>query len=84
LLLGEAVIVDASDRVLGRSDLAALNRRVGPTLPIHRADLHDVLLEGCAGLPLCSGTTLESLEQRGEVVEVRLSDGRRCEYGLGR
>jgi 2-polyprenyl-6-methoxyphenol hydroxylase-like FAD-dependent oxidoreductase len=81
-VLRRAEITDASGGVLGVTDLGALTPRFGPTLSIHRAKLHEALLLGCAGLPLHAGTTLESLVDRGDGVEVRRSDGREGVYDL--
>jgi len=80
--LGEGAITDAGGRTLMRTDFHALKPRFGPTLAIHRADLHELLLEGCAGLLLRSGTTVDALTQRRDAVEVTLSDRTEGVYDL--
>ncbi len=77
-----AAITDARGGRLACTDLDAFEPRFGPTLAIHRADLHAVLLRGCAGLTLRAGTTVRELADRGARVEVALSDGSRAEYAL--
>jgi 2-polyprenyl-6-methoxyphenol hydroxylase-like FAD-dependent oxidoreductase len=80
--LGAAAITDTSGRALGRTDLRALEPRFGPTLAFHRAELHAVLLSGCGGLRLRAGTTPRALRDRGDRVEVALSNGSQGEYAL--
>jgi 2-polyprenyl-6-methoxyphenol hydroxylase-like FAD-dependent oxidoreductase len=80
--LGEMAITDAAGRVLGRTHMARLAPRFGPTVAIHRATLHEILAKGCAEVPLRLGTTVESIEPGSERVRVRTSDGREEEFAL--
>jgi 2-polyprenyl-6-methoxyphenol hydroxylase-like FAD-dependent oxidoreductase len=80
--LGAGAITDHRGRELGASDFRSLEAELGPTIALHRAALHDVLLAGAAGVPISLGTTVDRVDQRGEHVEVRLSDGREERYAL--
>jgi len=80
--LGEMAITDATGRVLGRTQMARLAPRFGPTVAIHRATLHEILAKGCAEVPMCLGTTVEALEPAAGRVRVRTSDGREEEFAL--
>ncbi len=75
-----AEILTSSGRCLSRVDLGKLAAEFGPTLGIHRAQLHEVLLSGCEGLDLRAGTTVEKLVDHGEVVEANFSDGTQGEF----
>jgi 2-polyprenyl-6-methoxyphenol hydroxylase-like FAD-dependent oxidoreductase len=79
-VLAEMVITDAEDRVLGRTDLAELAPRFGPSIAIHRATLHAVLAGACPRAGLRLGTTLEELDSL--TGRVRTSDGREARYDL--
>jgi len=81
-VLGESALTDADGRVLARTDFASLAARFGPTLSLHRAELHDALLEAADGVPLRLGTTVEALQPGERGVRVRLSDGSTREAGL--
>lgn len=78
LLIGE--VTDAKGRCLSRLNFDELTGDFGPTVAIHRAALHEVLLSGCHDLPLYPGTTVEYLVDRGNVVEVKLSNGVAAEF----
>jgi 2-polyprenyl-6-methoxyphenol hydroxylase-like FAD-dependent oxidoreductase len=85
--LGEGAITDAKGRKIGASDFGLLEKDLGPTVAIHRAALHEVLLEGAGDVPVSLGTTVDSIVSRdGDAgpgcVEVRLSDGREARYDL--
>jgi FAD-dependent urate hydroxylase len=73
---------DARGRLLREVDVAALWRSVGPCLAMHRADLHDLLLEATGDVPVRLGQTVEHVTQRGGVVSVACSDGTSGEYDL--
>jgi 2-polyprenyl-6-methoxyphenol hydroxylase-like FAD-dependent oxidoreductase len=47
---------------------------IGHTFAIHRAVLQQILLEGIAGVPVHMGTTVHALVDRGDHVDVRLTD----------
>jgi FAD-dependent urate hydroxylase len=69
-------------RLLRDIDVAALWRPVGPCLAMHRADLHDLLLEATGALPIHLGQTVDRITQRHGVVSVEYSDGTSGEYDL--
>ncbi len=81
-VLGEMAIADSNDRVLGRTDLASLQPRFGKSLAMHRAVLHDVLLEACGDLPIRLATTVDEIDQSDDSVGVRFSDGTKGSYDL--
>ena len=80
--LSNAAVTDAEGRTLMHTDLGPLTAHFGPTLAIHRSDLHQVLLSACEGLTLRAGTTLASLRAHDEVVAVEFSDGQQREFDL--
>lgn len=79
-VLSIAEVTDARGRCLSRMCFDKLARDFGPTVAIHRADLHEVLLSGCRDLPMHAGTTVQHLADHGAVVEVKLSDGTALEF----
>ncbi len=79
-VLSVAEVTDSRGRLLSRLSFDGLEADFGPTIAIHRAELHEVLLSGCRDLPLHVGTTIEHLADRGEVVEVKLSNGVAAEF----
>lgn len=81
-VLGVSALTDHRGGALARSDLALLAPRFGPSIAIHRADLHACLLEACLGVPLRMGTSVETLAPGPEGVRVGFTDGREAEYGL--
>ena len=74
-VLGEMVITDARDRVLGRTDLAGLAPRFGPSVALHRAALHEVLLKLAADVPIRTGLTVDRIDASENPLRVRFSDG---------
>ena len=78
LEMGE--VTDVHGRCLSRMNFGGLAGEFGPTIGIHRAALHDVLLSGCRDLDLRPGITAEHLADRGGAVEVELSDGSEIEF----
>ncbi len=80
--LGRGAITDHLDRPIGSTDFALLEPEFGPTIALHRAELHDVLLEAAKGVPISLGTSVDEIEQRGDAVDVRLTDGREERFGL--
>jgi 2-polyprenyl-6-methoxyphenol hydroxylase-like FAD-dependent oxidoreductase len=81
-VLGEMVVTDASDRVLAHTDLTHLAARLGPSIALHRAALHEVLLSASPALPLRMGTTVDNLDPAEDCVRVRLDDGSEGDYHL--
>jgi FAD-dependent urate hydroxylase len=66
---------DHRGRLLFEIELAALWGEVGPCLALHRADLHAVLLDGAAGVPIRMGLRVHDLRRRDGTISVALSDG---------
>jgi 2-polyprenyl-6-methoxyphenol hydroxylase-like FAD-dependent oxidoreductase len=54
----------------------------GPCLGVTRADLHDVLLAGAAGVPLRLGVTVDTLKEDTDGVNVVFSDASHGRYDL--
>lgn len=73
--LHEMQVTDARGRVLGRTDLARLEARFGPSIALHRATLHEVLLKFASDAPIHLGRTVERIEPGEGPVRVRLDDG---------
>jgi FAD-dependent urate hydroxylase len=63
-------------------DEADLWKDVAPPVALHRRDLHAILADGAAGVPLRDGATVTSIDDRGEVVRVTLDDGSIAEVDL--
>ncbi|HEB90884.1 MAG TPA: FAD-dependent oxidoreductase [Deltaproteobacteria bacterium] len=79
-VLGVGEVTDRRGRCLSRMDFRSLESEFGPTIAIHRAFLHELLLSACSDLESHTGTTVERLVDHGEVVEVELSDGSVSEF----
>ena len=62
-------------------DEAGFWRDVGAPVALHRRELHDVLAEGASGIPIRFGTTIRSLDDRGDV-DIGFSDGTSGQYDL--
>jgi 2-polyprenyl-6-methoxyphenol hydroxylase-like FAD-dependent oxidoreductase len=75
-------IADHTGEILQGLDMSVVTDNVGPLIMLPRADLIDVLLKACNGLPIRMGTTVEDLEQAEGAVRVRLSGGTREEFDL--
>jgi 2-polyprenyl-6-methoxyphenol hydroxylase-like FAD-dependent oxidoreductase len=80
--LEEMKIADTRNRCLTRTNLKNLEPRFGVSLAMHRAVLHDTLLESAGGVPVRMGTTVENASPRGDQMEVRFSDGTEACFGL--
>ncbi len=80
--LGRGAITDHAGRPLGATDFALLEPEFGPTIALHRAALHEVLLGAAKDVPISLGTSVEEIEQHGDRVHVRMTDGREAAYGL--
>jgi 2-polyprenyl-6-methoxyphenol hydroxylase-like FAD-dependent oxidoreductase len=78
-------ILDHGGRVLSEIDLRRVWGHVGPCVGIPRADLHGILLDGAAGVPIRLSTTVTSVTQTAESVSVRFDDGRTgfCDVVIG-
>ena len=75
-------IVDSTNRCLARTNLKDLEPRFGLNLAMHRALLHETLLEGARGVPIRMGTTIENASAGGGQLDVRFSNGEEASYGL--
>jgi FAD-dependent urate hydroxylase len=73
---------DHHGRLLFEVDVGALWSGVGPCLALHRAELHELLLETAGDVPIRIGLAVERLAQRDGIVSVDFSDGTRREYDL--
>ncbi len=80
--LGRGSITDQDGRELGSTDFAALAPEFGPTIAIHRADLHDVLRAGAGDLPVTLGASVERLRQDEAGVDVRFTTGKEERFDL--
>jgi 2-polyprenyl-6-methoxyphenol hydroxylase-like FAD-dependent oxidoreductase len=75
-------ILDHSGRRLAEIELSKLWDPVGPCVGIARGELHGILVEGAAGVPIRLGTTLTTLSQEDDQVEVSFADGSTGTYDL--
>ncbi len=75
-------ILDHTGRVLAEIDLAKLWNEVGLCVGIARGDLHRILLDGAADVPMRLGTTLSTLSQEDGEVSVTFADGSTGKYDL--
>jgi 2-polyprenyl-6-methoxyphenol hydroxylase-like FAD-dependent oxidoreductase len=75
-------ILDHTGRQLAEIELRTLWNAVGPCVGIARGELHRVLLEGAAGIPMRLATTLTTLNQANNEVSVVFNDGSTGTYDL--
>ena len=75
-------ILDHTGRQLAEVELAKIWNPVGLCVGIARSELHRILLEGAAGVPMRLGTTLSALSQRDDEVNVTFADGSSGTYDL--
>ncbi len=80
--LVDGALADQRGGVLGKLTLEKVNERYGVPYGIHRAALHDVLLEACEGVLIRMGETVEAFTQKGEEVDVVFASGDRGTYDL--
>ncbi len=74
---------DHRGRVLVDIDVDAWWAGVAPCLALHRADLHQIMLDGAAGIPIRWGETVHAVRPRaGGGVAVELSGGEIGQYDL--
>lgn len=57
-------------------------RAIAPPIALHRRDLHEILLDGAAGIPIRLGTTVETLTDDGTAVHVGFARGETGDYDL--
>lgn len=75
-IAGESAILDSAGRRLQAVDMDLLRRELGaPVVCIHRARLHQVLLDACGAEAVRTGREVIDFEERGERAFVRFSDG---------
>ena len=74
-VMRRAEVTDHRGRVLAASDLAAVSERHGPSVAVHRADLHEALLDAAQGCEVRLGCSVEQLDERDDVVVAHLTDG---------
>lgn len=75
-------ILDHTGRQLAEIELSTLWNPVGPCVGIARGELHRILLEGAAGVPMRLGSTLTRLSQEHDEVNVAFADGSTGKYDL--
>jgi FAD-dependent urate hydroxylase len=73
---------DHRGRLLSEVDVTQLWAAVGPCLALHRTELHELLLEAAADVPIRMGLAVDGLAQRDGIVTVQFSDGTNDEYDL--
>jgi FAD-dependent urate hydroxylase len=73
---------DHQGRLLCEVDVAELWAAVGPCLALRRAELHAVLRDAAAGVPIRLGLAVEALTQRDGGVSVEFRDGTSGAYDL--
>lgn len=75
-VLGEAVILDRTGRLLQAIDLGRLGRELGaPVVGIHRARLHRILLDACGADGVRTDREVIGCEDEGERIRLRFRDG---------
>lgn len=80
---GESAILDAAGRMLQAVHMDVLQRELGaPIICIHRARLHQVLLDACGADIVRTGREVIGFEDDGERVTVKLSEGSSAEADL--
>jgi 2-polyprenyl-6-methoxyphenol hydroxylase-like FAD-dependent oxidoreductase len=75
-------VSDDRGRLLVEVDLAELWDGVGRCLALHRADLHEVLLDGARDVPLRMGADVRGLDEQDGRVSVQFGDGTAGDYSL--
>jgi 2-polyprenyl-6-methoxyphenol hydroxylase-like FAD-dependent oxidoreductase len=75
-------ILNHRGRLLASIDLRRVWGRVGPCVGIRRAELHRILLDGAAGVPIRPGTTVRAVTQMPEHVSVEFEDGLTRSYAV--
>ena len=75
-------VLDHTGRRLLEIELAKMWSRAGPCVGITRSELHRVLLESTAGVPVRLGTSVAGLGQHDDKVTVSFTDGSTGTYDL--
>ena len=80
--LGMGAITDADGSSLGGIDFSLLAPDFGPTIAIHRADLHEILLAGTSAATIQLDTSVTSLQPHSDGVDVRFTNDVERRYDL--
>ncbi len=80
--LGAGGITDHNGRQLAGSDFELLSHDHGPTIAIHRAELHEALLGAASGVPVTLGQSIEKLSQNDAGVDVQFTHGKSDRFDL--
>lgn len=80
--LSRGAITNRHGRDLARTDFGLLDAEFGPTLSIHRAELHHALLGGASDSQILLDTTVERLVQHPDAVVAQLSNGQEERFDL--
>ena len=80
--LGKGAITNQKGQDLGRTDFGTLDAEFGPTIAIHRADLHAALLDGARDANILLDTSVERMTQHADHVAVLLTNGREERFDL--
>jgi 2-polyprenyl-6-methoxyphenol hydroxylase-like FAD-dependent oxidoreductase len=80
--VSEMVISDKGGRSLSSLEMGPLVRKYGPAYAIHRAELHQSLLEACDGVKVTPGESVQTLKQSAEGVDVTFASGREGHFTL--
>ncbi len=81
-VVARRLLLDDAGRLLVDFDEAGFWRDLAPPAALHRRELHDILVEGAAGVPIRLGITVRSISDDGASVRVVLSDGIEAEFDL--
>ena len=68
-------VYDDRGRPLIDFDEAGLWRDVAPPVALHRAELHRILVDGAAGVPIRTGLGVAAIDEAGGRASVRFDDG---------
>lgn len=80
--LGRGAITDEQGRELSVTDFSLLRSEFGPTIALHRAELHETLLDAARDVPISMATSVDAIHQSNDGVDVRISDGRQERFDL--
>jgi 2-polyprenyl-6-methoxyphenol hydroxylase-like FAD-dependent oxidoreductase len=75
-------VLDHTGRPLMEVELSHVWHAIGPCVGIARAELHRILLEGVAGVPMRLGITVTTLSQEENEVNVTFADGSTGHYDV--
>ena len=81
-VLGHGEITNANAQVIGATDFGTLKDDFGPTVALHRAALHEILLAAVGPTPIAMSTSVESLASDASGVDVCFTDGREERFDL--